>query len=295
MAEASKRKTKVSGSSESDISSPETKKLCENLHVEAHKEPFVASEETEAAEDQVLRTLNMTQRISAQLDTVLERLTNVETKLQRVDDFLERFSCLEKTVNKLQNEVNSLFDETKSLKEKVEEVDNRMNFANAELEALKKKDKENEDKIKELENKLLYQEVYNRRENLRFFGIPETDGVEITKDVMHKFFKDELEIEEASNVEFQRVHRIGKKKVGEVRPVIARFLKYPDREFIFRRIREFEEEVDVKVYADLPKEIRERRKKQWPKLKKAREEGKIAFFSKPEPDKLFIDGQHIPM
>ena len=276
MAQASKRKTKVSGSSESDISSPETKKLCENLHVEAHKEPFLASEETEAAEDQVLRTLNMTQRISAQLNTVLERLTNVETKL-RVDDFLERFSCLEKTVNKLQNEVNSLFDETKSLKEKVEEVDNGMNFANAELEALKK-DKENEDKIKELEDKLLYQEVYNRRENLRFFGIPETDGVEITKDVMHKFFKDELEIEEASNVEFQRVHRMGKKKVGEVRPVIARFLKYPDREFIFRRIREFEEEIDVKVYADLPKEIRERRKKQWPKLKKAREEGKIAFF-----------------
>ena len=77
--------------------------------------------------------------------------------------------------------------------------------------------------------------------------------MEITKDVMHKFFKDELEIEEASNVEFQRVHRIGKQKVGEVRRVIARFLKYPDREFIFRRIREFEEEIDVKVYADLPK------------------------------------------
>ena len=274
MAQASKWKTKVSGSSESDISSPETKKLCENLHVAAHKEPFRASEETEA-EDKVLRTLNMTQRISAQLDTILERLTNLETKLQRMDDFLERFSCLEKTINKLQNDVNSLFDETKSLKEKVGEIDNRMNFANAELEALKKKDKENEDKIKELEDKLLYQEVYNRREYLHFFGILETDGVEITKDVMHKFFKDELEIDEASNVEFQRVHRIGKKKVGEVRLVIARFLKYPDHEFIFRRMREFQEEIDVKVYA---KEIRQRRKKQWPKLKKAREEGNIAFF-----------------
>ena len=60
--------------------------------------------------------------------------------------------------------------------------------------------------------------------------------MEITKDVMYKFFKDDLEIEEASNVEFQRVHRIGKKKVGEVRPIIARFLKYPDREFIFKRM-----------------------------------------------------------
>ena len=38
-----------------------------------------------------------------------------------------------------------------------------MDFENAELEGLKKKDKKNEDKIKELEDKLLYQEVYNRR------------------------------------------------------------------------------------------------------------------------------------
>ena len=40
-----------------------------------------------------------------------------------------------------------------------------MEFEDAEIEDLKKKDKENEDKIKELEDKLLYQEVYNRREN----------------------------------------------------------------------------------------------------------------------------------
>jgi len=50
-----------------------------------------------------------------------------------------------------------------------------------------------------------------------------------------------------------------------------------------------------KVYADFPKETSERRKKQWPRLKKAREDGKIAFFSKPEPYKLFIDGRFVPL
>ena len=43
------------------------------------------------------------------------------------------------------------------------------------------------------------------------------------------------------------------------------------------------------------KKISERRKKQWPRLKKAREDGKIAFFSKPEPDKLFINGRFVPL
>ena len=58
-------------------------------------------------------------------------------------------------------------------------------FANAEIEDLKKSDKENEVKIKELEDKILYQEVYNRRENLRFFGFPESaDGAENTHEVV---------------------------------------------------------------------------------------------------------------
>ena len=132
---------------------------------------------------------------------------------------------------------------------------------------------------------MLYQEVYNRRENLYFFGIPEfTTVAENTFDVMRRFLKEELELESAENIEFQRAHRIGKKKMGEARSVIVRFLRFPEREL--------EGDTDVKVYSDLPKEISERRKKQWPRLKKAREEGKIAFFSKREPclstDGLFL-------
>ena len=50
------------------------------------------------------------------------------------------------------------------------------------------------------------------------------------------------------------------------------------------------DEIDIKVYADYPKEIQERRRKLWPRLKRAREDGRRAFFDRKEPDKLFIDG-----
>ena len=89
-----------------------------------------------------------------------------------------------------------------------------------------------------------------------------------------------------------RAHRIGEKKMGESRQVIVCFLRFPERELVFRITRELESDTDVKVYSDLPQEVSERRKKQWPKLKKAREERKIAIFNKPEPDKLFTDGKH---
>ena len=120
--------------------------------------------------------------------------------------------------------------------------------------------------------------MYNRRENPRFFGFPESaDGAENTHEVVRKFLSDELETENAANIEFHRAHRIGKKMTGETRPVIVRFLRFSKRELVFRRVRELTDDFDIKVYANFPiKEMRERRKKQWPRLKKAREEGKIA-------------------
>ena len=47
------------------------------------------------------------------------------------------------------------------------------------------------------------------------------------------------------------------------------------------------------VYADLPKEIQENRKKKWPCLKKAREEGKSAYFSRKEPNKFYVKGRFV--
>ena len=69
-------------------------------------------------------------------------------------------------------------------------------------------------------------------------------------------------MENAADIEFQRVHRTGKKKTGETRPVIVRILRFPERELVFRRVRELADDIDIKVYTD------ETRKKQWHVLKK---------------------------
>lgn len=74
-----------------------------------------------------------------------------------------------------------------------------------------------------------------------------------------------------------------------------RFLRFSDLEHIFRRALEVKDEIQVRVFADLTKEIQERSKKQWPKLKKAREQGESVSFDKREPDKLYIDGHFIPV
>ena len=82
------------------------------------------------------------------------------------------------------------------------------------------------------------------------------------------FLSVKLELENARNIEFQRVHRLGNRKAGQSRPIIVRFLRFPERELVFRKVRDLGGESEVKVYADLPKIIRDRRQKLWPKMKK---------------------------
>ena len=148
-------------------------------------------------------------------------------------------------------------------------------------------------------------EAYSRRENLKFEGIPETfassdkDGAtqrgevstENTKAVLTDFLERVLGIEDAQDIEYQRVHRMGKprKESGRERIIIARFLRFSDRERVLKRGRKLKE-TGYKMYEDLPKEIHEMRKLQMEKLKNARKDGKRAYFSRSEPDKLYING-----
>ena len=71
---------------------------------------------------------------------------------------------------------------------------------------------------------------------MRFLGFPEvTSNGEVASEIVYQFLERELEFEGVRDIEFQRVHRIGKKKAGAVRPIIAHLLRFPDRERIFRR------------------------------------------------------------
>lgn len=59
---------------------------------------------------------------------------------------------------------------------------------------------------------------------------------EDTKKVLANFMENVLEIEDAKDIEFQRVHRMRKPGMfgHRTRTIIARFLRFPDRERVFK-------------------------------------------------------------
>ena len=59
-----------------------------------------------------------------------------------------------------------------------------------------------------------------------------------TKNVLANFMENVLGIEDAKDIEFQRVHRMGKPRMDGSggRTIIARFLRFPDREREFLNV-----------------------------------------------------------
>ena len=178
----------------------------------------------------------------------------------------------------------------REMEKKVLELEEGMIFANAERESFKAELQDLHNRVNQLKDEKLYTEVYNRRENLHFFGIEEEGVQKDTKEVLVNVLTKELGIEGTSDMEFQRVHRLGKQNPssGKPRQIIARFLKYPDREEVMANAKKLKGK-NYGISADLPKEIMERRRKKMQRFKKAKGEGKTAYFSRREPDKLFID------
>ena len=122
-------------------------------------------------------------------------------------------------------------------------------------------------------------EDHSRRNNIKIEGLPEADGGENweqTAACVSKLIKDKLEISE--EVLIERAHRVGQRSSQKPRSVIAKFLRFKDREAILKNSRKLKG-TNIYVNEDLCEASRAKRREQLPKLREARSLGKIAYFS----------------
>ena len=149
------------------------------------------------------------------------------------------------------------------------------------------------DQIRNLNSKDLYLEAYSRRENIKFFSIPEEQD-EDTEATLRNFMERDLGYRNAHTVEIQRVHRLPKRRNDSgPKPIIAKFLRYKDVEDILALGRRLEG-TNFQMFRDLPQEIIKRRRERMPTFKEARRRGMRVSFSRSEPDKLYINDKFWP-
>ena len=86
-------------------------------------------------------------------------------------------------MSKIQKEVAAVQEKNENLTSTVNEMDKGLRFMNSEVEVLKVEKEKHCNEIERLKEKIRDMEVYQRRENLRFHGIPEAaeeDTQEVT-------------------------------------------------------------------------------------------------------------------
>lgn len=131
--------------------------------------------------------------------------------------------------------------------------------------------------IKALEDRCNYQEDYSRRNNLRVSGVAERPGGETweqTAVLVKSLFLQQLQL---SDVTIERAHRTGKPSPQGHRTIVVRFATFTDRELVMRNTNKLS---GTKIYIneDLCPASQTILRSQLPQLKKARSEGKVAFF-----------------
>ena len=117
MAQCYKRRGRLSF--DSDISSPEGKKICES----PRSDPNVNTASDEGEDYQVLKALTMTERIASQLEMICQTLASVGNRLQRLEGIFERCSVLERSINSLQTGQSTLSEKSRIIEEKTNYIE----------------------------------------------------------------------------------------------------------------------------------------------------------------------------
>ena len=263
--------------------------------------------------DDVFEAVNMVDALGVKIEAILKKLEKLDVIESQLNEVNTRVANIEETISRLDSEVKVLNNQQKKLKKNVEELQEGMEYTEDDISDLQRDNKKLENDVYELKKQLMYMENYSRRENLKFFGLLENidaslnsmnveeglprqhDASENTKEIIYKFLEDQLKIDRPrGKIEFQRVHRLGKPNPQKSRPIIARFLRYSDRELVMEQARKhLKDSETLHVFDDIPKELYDLRKEQIKKLKEARQRGHTAYFSKAHPDKLFVNGKYI--
>ena len=77
---------------------------------------------------------NMSDKITAQLETICQTLPSVESRLQNLENIFERVLGLEKSINSFGREFSKLDNKTKEIGKTASDVDTAMAFVNTKIE-----------------------------------------------------------------------------------------------------------------------------------------------------------------
>ncbi|KAK7939162.1 hypothetical protein WMY93_002488 [Mugilogobius chulae] len=135
-------------------------------------------------------------------------------------------------------------------------------------------------------------ESYSRRWNLILRGLEEKNQQDVRGEAIRVLQRVLPEARDLLPDAVDTVHRLGPRRPDTTRGVIIQFARRHLRDEIWRAAKNsvFLKTNNMKLAEDLTAEDREKRRRLWPLIEKARKENKLAFF---RGSRAFVDGTEI--
>ncbi|XP_053384035.1 uncharacterized protein LOC128550067 [Mercenaria mercenaria] len=225
---------------------------------------------------------------------IMQRLDSMDKRLNQLDS-------IQSSVKSITVRIDTFDQKVTNVETKIKEIETSHQFESDTLEQLNRKQNENDSSLTKLRNieagqrsreEELQREITDlkcrsMRENLLFFYIPEEKDENYERKVLD-LIESKLQIDDAKiNIKLQRTHRVGVFKESKIRPIVANFSNFPDREKM-RTSAKLLKDSRYGIGEQFPAEVVDRQRKLIPVMKKARSEGKEAHLSV---EKLYINKQ----
>lgn len=243
------------------------------------------------------RSTESTEGENISLKDILVCLRGIEGKLRGIDQRLNTLEEVKEKVNSFDGEIKKLWvaleDKNRKIAEKVTIVEEKVESTDFALGLLNDKIVHLEKERDELNQEVTYLQSQSMRSNLLFSNIQESapGNYEDTEAKIRDFMIEKMKLakEVVDQIEMERVHRVGEKIPGVCRKIVVKFLKYKDKEFVRKQWKTLQG-TPYYISEQFPKKVVDKRKRLFPKLKAAREEGKRAWIAY---DTLYVDGKAV--
>lgn len=200
-------------------------------------------------------------RMSEKLNTIensfstkIEELRDeMKTDMKDIKDEVEH------TKSEVQVEVNTIKETVSDMEKSVQDNSDRMDEIEKNQEdKIKAATAELDEKLQELDNKLMLLEKQDRKYNLLFYGFQEVAGENVYNVIRQSLINDlKLDEERVRTMYFAAGHRVPTKAAGP-KPIIIRCTSLEDRELILSESRNYGG-LKKRVVVDLPKSMKEQR------------------------------------
>ena len=294
----------------------------------ASKTPPSAKNSTDQGQSPVLKGRGEQLSIETILNPIMNRLDSIDGKLKSLTSIEKQLTTINSKITSLDTRLTGNEAAVKTLQRTVSDLEESRNFDAAIVESVKKATETNAQNISKhkleqtaanvkltsdlkhvhdtlqntmtnitTENTQLKEEIIDlkarsMRDNLLFFNFAEQKTHrknESCIDKIYDFCEWELNMQNVrENVKIDRAHRIGPYKPNKVRPIVAKFNFYQDKELIKRKSAEKLQNSKLGVGDQFPKEIQQRRRTLIPVMKTAQRNGHTAILSY---DRLYVDGK----